>query len=168
MTVAPTPDTTMTVAAAADSIEKVALNNISPAKGQRRNARRVGRGMGCGYGKTCGRGHKGQHSRSGGYHRLGFEGGQMPIQRRLPKRGFNSALARSTFDIRLDHLVPLAGDNKITLELLIKRRLLPSKAKRVKVIMAPIPVTTTLHLKGIRATAGAAKAIAAAGGTVSE
>ena len=146
--------------------QPLSLNRVSPSAGQRRAARRVGRGIGCGYGKTCGRGHKGQKSRSGGYHKLGFEGGQMPIQRRLPKRGFRSALARGSFSIRLERLVPLASEPKITLALLHERRLMPTKAKRVKVVMSSTPLSVALHLEGIAASAAATKAITDAGGSL--
>ena len=111
------------------------LNTIKPAKGSTKVAKRVGRGIGSGYGKTCGRGHKGQKSRSGGQTKIGFEGGQMPIQRRLPKLGFNSAKKRLTSEVRLSEL-NLLNDDVITLDVLIAANIVPIFTKRVKVILS--------------------------------
>ena len=140
------------------------LNTIKPAKGSTKAAKRVGRGIGSGYGKTCGRGHKGQKSRSGGQTKIGFEGGQMPIQRRLPKLGFNSAKKRLTSEVRLSEL-NLIKDDVITLDVLIAANIVPIFTKRVKVILSG-EVTSAVKLKGLFATSGAKKAIEAAGGSV--
>tara|TARA_R110002074_G_scaffold402287_1_gene606292 strand:- start:113829 stop:114260 length:432 start_codon:yes stop_codon:yes gene_type:complete len=140
------------------------LNTIKPAEGSTKSRKRVGRGIGSGTGKTCGRGHKGQKSRSGGYHKVGFEGGQMPIQRRLPKVGFNSAKKRLSAEVRLNELENLA-DELITIETLILANIVPEFTKRVKIILSG-NITTAVKLKGIFATSGAAKAIEAAGGSI--
>jgi len=140
------------------------LNTIKPAPGSTKAAKRVGRGIGSGYGKTCGRGHKGQKSRSGGYRKVGFEGGQMPIQRRLPKVGFNSAKKRLSAEVRLNELVALSAD-VITLDVLIAANIVPAFTKRVKVILSG-EIATAVKLDGVLATPGAAKAIEAAGGSV--
>jgi len=140
------------------------LNTIKPAAGSKKAAKRVGRGIGSGFGKTCGRGHKGQKSRSGGMPKIGFEGGQMPIQRRLPKIGFTSAKKRLTSEVRLNELVGLSADT-ITVDVLIEANIVPEFTKRVKVILSG-EITTAVSLKGISATAGAAKAIEAAGGSL--
>jgi large subunit ribosomal protein L15 len=140
------------------------LNTIKPAKGSTKVAKRVGRGIGSGYGKTCGRGHKGQKSRSGGQTKIGFEGGQMPIQRRLPKLGFNSAKKRLTSEVRLSEL-NLLNDDVITLDVLIAANIVPIFTKRVKVILSG-EVTSAVKLKGLVATSGAKKAIEAAGGSI--
>jgi len=139
------------------------LNDLKPAAGSRKPAKRVGRGMGSGLGKTGGRGHKGQHSRSGGYHKVGFEGGQMPIQRRLPKFGFKSRVGRHVAEVRLSELGKLEGD--VTIESLIKAGVVPAQTKKAKVILSG-EVSKAVTLKGVVATAGAAKAIEAAGGTI--
>ncbi|MEH6504484.1 MAG: 50S ribosomal protein L15 [Cycloclasticus sp.] len=140
------------------------LNTIKPAEGSTKSKKRVGRGIGSGTGKTCGRGHKGQKSRSGGYHKVGFEGGQMPIQRRLPKVGFNSAKKRLSAEVRLNELENLA-DEVITIETLILANIVPEFTKRVKVILSG-SISTAVKLKGLFATPGAVKAIKAAGGSI--
>ena len=138
------------------------LNTIKPADGAKRTAKRVGRGIGSGDGKTAGRGHKGQKSRSGGYHKVGFEGGQMPLQRRLPKVGFRSYLARITDEIRLAELEKADAD-VIDLDVLRKAGLISRKIKRVKII-AGGTIGKAVTIKGLRATKGARAAIEAAGG----
>lgn len=140
------------------------LNTIKPAEGSKKAAKRVGRGIGSGLGKTCGRGHKGQKSRSGGFRKVGFEGGQMPIQRRLPKVGFTSAKKRLSAEVRLSELTSLAGED-ITLVRLIEAGTVPVYTKRVKVIQSG-EISVAVKLIGIFATSGATKAIEAAGGSV--
>lgn len=142
------------------------LNSIKPAGGAKRAAKRVGRGIGSGHGKTAGRGHKGQKSRSGGYHKVGFEGGQMPLQRRLPKVGFRSGLARVTDEIRL-HELEKAGSDVIGLNVLKQANLVSRKIKRVKII-AGGEIGRAVTIKGLRATKGARAAIEAAGGKFEE
>ena len=142
------------------------LNSIKPASGSKRAAKRVGRGIGSGYGKTAGRGHKGQKSRSGGYHKVGFEGGQMPLQRRLPKVGFRSYLARVTDEIRLAELEK-AGAGVIDMNVLRQAGLISRKIKRVKII-AGGTIGKAVTIKGLRATKGARAAIEAAGGKFEE
>ena len=109
------------------------LNELTPAKGAKKAGKRFGRGHSAGQGKTCGRGQKGQHARSGGYHKVGFEGGQMPLQRRLPKVGFNSRMARFSAELRL-HELEIPGDEVIDLDSLKKARLVPARTEKVKVI----------------------------------
>ncbi|KXJ49845.1 MAG: 50S ribosomal protein L15 [Cycloclasticus sp.] len=140
------------------------LNTIKPAAGSTKVAKRVGRGIGSGLGKTCGRGHKGQKSRSGGMPKIGFEGGQMPIQRRLPKVGFTSAKKRFTAEVRLNELNGLS-DEIVTIETLIASNIVPEFTKRVKVILSG-EIKSAVKLKGISATAGAVKAIESAGGSL--
>lgn len=140
------------------------LNTIAPAEGSKFSRRRVGRGIGSGLGKTAGRGHKGQKSRAGGFHKVGFEGGQMPMHRRLPKRGFKSMTARLNDQIRLDDLQLLSVD-VIDLLALKQAGLVSASAETVKVILAG-EISKPVTLNGIKATKGAAAAIAAAGGTV--
>ncbi len=140
------------------------LNTVQPAEGSRKTRKRVGRGIGSGLGKTAGRGHKGQKSRSGGYHKVGFEGGQMPLQRRLPKVGFNSAVNRKTREIRLYQLNTLEGDT-IDLELLKSAGLVQNDTKQVRLI-AKGEIERAVTVRGIHVTAGATKAIEAAGGKV--
>jgi large subunit ribosomal protein L15 len=140
------------------------LNSIKPAEGAKHAARRVGRGIGSGLGKTAGRGHKGQKSRSGGYHKVGFEGGQMPLQRRLPKRGFKSHLLKYNAEITLTTLSKL-GLAEVDLLTLKQAGLVPELAKVVKVIKSG-ELTTAVKLTGIGATAGAKAAIEAAGGSL--
>ena len=140
------------------------LNSIKPAAGAKHAARRVGRGIGSGLGKTAGRGHKGQKSRSGGYHKVGFEGGQMPLQRRLPKRGFKSHLLKFNAEITLGQLNKL-GLGEVDLLALKQAGLVPELAKVVKVIKSG-ELTQAVKLTGIGATAGAKAAIEAAGGAL--
>ena len=140
------------------------LNTIKPADGAKHYKRRVGRGIGSGLGKTAGRGHKGQKSRSGGYHKVGFEGGQMPLQRRLPKRGFKSQSLKYNAEVTLTDLERLAVD-EVDLLTLKQARLVGELAKVVKVIKSG-ELTSAVVLKGIGATAGAKTAIEAAGGSL--
>ena len=140
------------------------LNNIKPAAGSKRVRRRVGRGIGSGLGKTAGRGHKGQKSRAGGFHKVGFEGGQMPLQRRLPKRGFKSAALKFADEVTLKDLQLLAID-EVDLLALKQSGLVSQRARQVKVIKAG-ELTRKVTLKGLGATAGAKAAIEAAGGAV--
>ena len=140
------------------------LNNIKPESGAKHAKRRVGRGIGSGLGKTAGRGHKGQKSRSGGYHKVGFEGGQMPLQRRLPKRGFKSALLKYNAEITLGDLQKL-GQSDVDMLTLKQAGLVGELIKVVKVIKTG-ELSTKVALKGIGATAGAKAAIEAAGGSV--
>jgi large subunit ribosomal protein L15 len=140
------------------------LNGIKPADGAKHAKRRVGRGIGSGLGKTAGRGHKGQKSRAGGYHKVGFEGGQMPLQRRLPKRGFKSQLLQFNAEITLSTLEVL-GAAEVDMLTLKQAGLVPEMAKVVKVIKTGA-LTKAVKLTGIGATAGAKAAIEAAGGSV--
>ena len=138
------------------------LNTIKPADGSKKARRRVGRGIGSGLGKTAGRGHKGQKSRAGGYHKVGFEGGQMPLQRRLPKVGFRSKLENP--EVRLDELAKIEG-SVIDLDALKKANIIPTFADRAKVVLSG-EIKKAVSLKGIGATKGAREAIEKAGGTV--
>jgi len=140
------------------------LNTLSPDAGSRKSGKRVGRGIGCGQGKTCGRGHKGQKSRNGGFHKVGFEGGQMPLQRRLPKVGFNSRSAKYSAEVRLSELQKLGADT-VTLAALIEANIVPVFTKKAKVI-ASGEITSAVTLQGVKATKGAQAAIEAAGGKV--
>lgn len=140
------------------------LNDIKPAAGAKSNRRRVGRGIGSGLGKTAGRGHKGQKSRAGGYHKTGFEGGQMPLQRRLPKRGFKSALLRLNAEVTLKDLSTLNAD-VITRDVLIAAGIIKRDARVVKLINSG-SVGKPLNLSGIKVTDGARRALEAAGGSV--
>ena len=140
------------------------LNGIKPADGAKHYKRRVGRGIGSGIGKTAGRGHKGQKSRAGGYHKVGFEGGQMPLQRRLPKRGFKSHLLQFNAEVTLTSL-ELLGAVDVDLLALKQAGLVSEKAKVVKVIKTGV-ITKAVKLNGMGATAGAKAAIEAAGGSV--
>ena len=140
------------------------LNKIKPSAGSKHAKRRVGRGIGSGLGKTAGRGHKGQASRAGGYHKVGFEGGQMPLQRRLPKRGFKSASLKYNAEINLNDLQRLAVD-EVDLVTLKQAKLVGELARVVKVIKTG-ELTRKVLLKGIGATAGAKAAIEAAGGSL--
>jgi large subunit ribosomal protein L15 len=142
------------------------LNTLKPAAGSKSNAKRRGRGIGSGLGKTGGRGHKGQKSRSGGKPMIGFEGGQMPLQRRLPKVGFTSRLARVTDEIRLNELNALTAD-VIDIAVLKEANLIAKSIKRVK-IMDSGKVEKAVTLKGIGVTKGARAAIEAAGGKIEE
>ena len=142
------------------------LNTIKPAEGAKKNAKRVGRGIGSTDGKTCGRGHKGQKSRSGGFHKVGFEGGQMPLQRRLPKVGFRSRLARITAEIRLNELNGMDAD-VIDIKALQDANLISRNIKRAKVMLSG-NIEKAVTLKGIKATKGAREAIEAAGGKIED
>lgn len=142
------------------------LNNLKPAAGSRKSGKRVGRGIGSGLGKTCGRGHKGQKSRSGGFHKVGFEGGQMPLQRRLPKVGFNSRTAKFSAEVRLHELEKVNAD-VVDLNSLIAANLVPAITRKAKVI-ASGEIKKAVTLKGIAATKGAKAAIEAAGGKVED
>ena len=142
------------------------LNTIEPADGSKKPRRRVGRGIGSGLGKTAGRGHKGQKSRAGGYHKVGFEGGQMPLQRRLPKRGFKSHLLKFNAEVTLSQLEALGAD-AVDLLALKAAGLVPELAKVVKVIKSG-ELKRAVKLSGIGATAGAKAAIEAAGGSIAE
>ena len=140
------------------------LNSIKPAEGAKHAKRRVGRGIGSGLGKTAGRGHKGQKSRSGGYHKVGFEGGQMPLQRRLPKRGFKSVSLKYNAEVTLRALEQL-GAAEVDVAMLKQAGLVPSLAQVVEAIKQG-EITKAVKLPGIGTTAGAKAAIEAAGGTV--
>ena len=140
------------------------LNDLHSASGARTKRKRVGRGPGSGVGKRCGRGDKGQHSRSGGYHKVGFEGGQMPLQRRLPKRGFRSTSAGDCAEVRLHELQGLDAEVVDLMELK-KARVIPGAAKRAKVIASGV-LAKAVSLKGIAVTKGARQQIEAAGGTI--
>ena len=142
------------------------LNTIAPAEGEKQSATRVGRGIGSGLGKTCGRGHKGQKARSGGFHKRGFEGGQMPLQRRLPKVGFSSRVSRTTAQVRLDTIAAIEAD---VIDLLTLKSVgaVPENTLRVKVINSG-ELTKSVTLKGMALTAGAKAAVEAAGGKVEE
>jgi large subunit ribosomal protein L15 len=142
------------------------LNTIKPAAGSQKGRRRVGRGIGSGLGKTAGRGHKGQKSRAGGYHKVGFEGGQMPLQRRLPKRGFKSHALKYNAEITLADLQKL-GLDEVDLLSLKQAGLVGDMIKTVKVIKTG-ELSVKVALKGVGATAGAKAAIEAAGGSVAE
>ena len=141
------------------------LNSIKPAEGAKKARRRVGRGIGSGLGKTSGRGHKGQKSRSGGYHKVGFEGGQMPLQRRLPKRGFKSQSAKYNAEITLGELERL-GAAEVDMLTLKQAKLIGEMTKNVKVIKSGALTIKVALSGGILATAGAKAAIVAAGGSV--
>ena len=140
------------------------LNTIQSAYGARKKPKRVGRGIGSTDGKTCGRGHKGQKARSGGFHKVGFEGGQMPLQRRLPKVGFTSHLKRFTSEVRISELNKVNGD-LISLESLIKSNIVPVFTKKVKLIKSGV-ISRSVTVKGILVTEGAKAVIEAAGGKV--
>ena len=142
------------------------LNTIKPAEGSNKNRRRVGRGIGSGLGKTAGRGHKGQKSRSGGFHKVGFEGGQMPLQRRLPKRGFVSLTRNDTAEVRLSDLAKLPVD-QIDLLALKAAGIVPSLAKSAKVIKSG-ELTKAVKLQGLLVTKGAKAINEAAGGSIAE
>lgn len=142
------------------------LNDIKPPRGSKRSAKRVGRGIGSGFGKTCGRGHKGQKSRSGGYHKVGFEGGQMPLQRRLPKVGFRSRKSLVSDEVRLHELGSVEGDI-VDLAALRKADLISGGIKRVKII-ATGELGRAVTVCGLVVTKGARTAIEAAGGKVED
>lgn len=140
------------------------LNTLKPAAGSKTDAKRVGRGIGSGLGKTAGRGHKGQKSRAGGFHKVGFEGGQMPMQRRLPKVGFRSRMGQKTAEVRLHELDKINAD-VIDVKALQDANVISRNIKRVKV-MAAGKITKAVTLKGIKVTQGARAAIEAAGGKI--
>ena len=142
------------------------LNTLSPSKGSKSAGKRRGRGHSAGQGKTCGRGQKGQHARSGGYHKVGFEGGQMPLQRRLPKVGFTSRMAPNRAELRL-HELELVGADVIDMDALKKAHLVPTKVSKVKVILSG-KIEKAVKLKGLAVTKGARAAIEAAGGSIEE
>ena len=148
------------------STDVMRLNTLKPAEGSNKASRRVGRGIGSGYGKTCGRGHKGQKSRSGGMPKIGFEGGQMPLQRRLPKVGFSSRVGRYNVEVRLHELAKAEGD-VVDLAALKAANIISPDAKKAKVI-ASGEISTAVTLKGIAVTPGARKAIEAAGGKIED
>lgn len=140
------------------------LNTIHASEGSRKKSKRVGRGIGSTLGKTCGRGHKGQKARSGGFHKVGFEGGQMPLQRRLPKVGFTSRINRFSAEVRLGELNSLDAD-VVDLKLLIDANIVPAFTKTAKVIKSG-EINKAVIIKGIKITGGAKKSIEAAGGKV--
>ncbi|MEI6705592.1 MAG: 50S ribosomal protein L15 [Methylococcales bacterium] len=140
------------------------LNTIQASEGSRKKSKRVGRGIGCTLGKTCGRGHKGQKARSGGFHKVGFEGGQMPLQRRLPKIGFTSRKSMYSAEVRLSELNGLVAE-VIDLKVLIAANIVPAFTKTAKVIKSG-EVSKAVTLKGIKVTGGAKESIEAAGGKV--
>ena len=142
------------------------LNQLKPAAGSKPAKHRVGRGIGCGWGKTCGRGHKGQKSRSGGFHKVGFEGGQMPLQRRLPKRGFVSLTRNDTAQVRLADLQSLPID---TIDLLALKQagLISARALSAKVVLCG-EISRAVKLQGLLLTKGARSAVEAAGGSIAE
>jgi large subunit ribosomal protein L15 len=142
------------------------LNTIQAADGARTGRKRVGRGIGSGFGKTCGRGHKGQKSRAGGFHKVGFEGGQMPLQRRLPKRGFKSMSKARKCEVRLSEIARLPLD-EIDLATLMQANLVSQHALSAKVVLSG-EIDRKVILKGVGATAGARAAIEAAGGSVAD
>src|SRR5574340_703686 len=142
------------------------LNTIKPADGAKKNKRRLGRGIGSGLGKTAGRGHKGQKSRAGGFHKIGFEGGQMPMHRRLPKRGFVSLTKADTARVRLSDIA-LVGADEIDLLVLKQAGVVGAAAKAARVYLAG-EIGKAVKLRGIAVTKGARAAIEAAGGSVSE
>jgi large subunit ribosomal protein L15 len=142
------------------------LNKIKPAEGATHSKRRVGRGIGCGLGKTCGRGHKGQKSRSGGFHKVGFEGGQMPLQRRLPKRGFVSLTRNDTAQVRLSDLEKMPVD-VIDILALKQAGVVPAIALTAKVVLSG-ELKRAVKLQGLLLTKGARAAVEAAGGSITE
>ena len=142
------------------------LNTLKPAPGSRPARKRVGRGIGSGLGKTCGRGHKGQKSRSGGFHKVGFEGGQMPLQRRLPKVGFIARKSIFSAQLRTSELGAVDAE-VIDIAVLKEANLVPAKARQVKVFLSG-DVTKPVKLKGLRVSKGARAAIEAAGGSIEE
>ncbi len=142
------------------------LNSIKPAEGAKKARRRVGRGIGSGLGKTAGRGHKGQKSRTGGFHKVGFEGGQMPLQRRLPKRGFNSLSKDLTANVRTSELLQVNAD-VIDLLALKQANIVPVATRTVKVYLSG-EVSKKLSLQGLLLSKGARAAVEAAGGKIAE
>jgi large subunit ribosomal protein L15 len=146
------------------SVQEMQLNNLAPAEGSKKAPRRLGRGIGSGTGKTAGKGHKGQRARAGGYHKVGFEGGQMPIQRRLPKFGFVSLKALATGEIRLSELNSLPVD-EVDLVVLQQHGLISSNIKYAKVFLSGT-IERAITIQGLAVTAGARKAIEEKGGKV--
>jgi large subunit ribosomal protein L15 len=142
------------------------LNTIKPAEGAKKEAKRVGRGIGCGNGKTAGRGHKGQKSRSGGFHKVGFEGGQMPLQRRLPKVGFTSRKSKYTAEVTLPELAKVEAE-VVDLKALQEANILTGAIKRAKIILSG-SIDKAVTIRGLGATKGARAAIEAAGGKIEE
>ncbi|MCB1923529.1 MAG: 50S ribosomal protein L15 [Gammaproteobacteria bacterium] len=142
------------------------LNSLKPAAGSKTARKRVGRGIGSGLGKTAGRGHKGQKSRAGGFHKVGFEGGQMPLQRRLPKVGFRSRLARVTAQIRLNEVAKVEGD-LVDMDALYRADIIPATMTRAKIILSG-SIDRAVTVRGIGVTKGARAAIEAAGGKVED
>ncbi len=142
------------------------LNTIKPAKGAKRTRLRVGRGASAGQGKTCGRGTKGQRARKGGYHKVGFEGGQMPLQRRMPKSGFRSAMKASRAEVTLGTLGRIAAE-LIDVKALIDANVVPANTEKAKVILSG-KIEKAVKLKGIAVTKGARAAIVAAGGSIED
>jgi large subunit ribosomal protein L15 len=142
------------------------LNTLKPAPGSRPDKQRVGRGIGSGLGKTAGRGHKGQHARAGGYHKVGFEGGQMPLQRRLPKRGFRSMTAKDTAEVRLHDLAKLSAE-VIDLAALKAANIVPIFTRKAKVILSGA-LDKPVSMRGLALTKGARAAVLAAGGVIHE
>jgi len=140
------------------------LNDIKPAAGSKKNRRRVGRGIGSGLGKTAGRGHKGQKARSGGFHKIGVEGGQMPLHRRLPKRGFVSLTGGDTVEVRLSAINELQGDD-IDILVLKQAGVVPNAARAAKIILAG-EIKRKVKLRGLLVTKGARAAIEKAGGVI--
>jgi len=140
------------------------LNSLSPGKGAKKVGKRLGRGHSAGQGKTSGRGQKGQHARSGGYHKVGFEGGQMPLQRRLPKVGFRSRMARNTAQLRL-HELAIPSADVIDMDVLKKLSLVPAHVSKVKVILSG-KIDKAVKIKGLAVTKGARAAIESAGGSI--
>jgi large subunit ribosomal protein L15 len=142
------------------------LNSIKPATGSKKTPKRVGRGIGSGLGKTCGLGHKGQTARAGGFHKVGFEGGQMPLQRRLPKVGFTSRVGRTRAEVRLDELAKI---DAVVIDLLALKtaKVIAQEIQQAKVILSG-KITKAVTLKGVGVTKGARAAIEAAGGKVEE
>lgn len=140
------------------------LNNICSAEGSRKKSKRVGRGIGSTLGKTCGRGHKGQKSRSGGFHKVGFEGGQMPLQRRLPKVGFSSRVKKYSAEVRLNELELIQSD-VVDLNSLIAANIIPAFSKTVKVIQSG-EIKKPIIIKGLKVTVGAKASIEAVGGRI--
>lgn len=142
------------------------LNSLTPGKGAKKNGKRFGRGHSAGQGKTSGRGQKGQHARSGGYHKVGFEGGQMPLQRRLPKVGFTSLLKKNTAELRL-HELAIPDVDVIDMDVLKKARLVPALAEKVKVIVSG-KLEKAVKVKGLAISKGARAAIETAGGSIED
>ena len=142
------------------------LNTLGPAEGSKKAGKRLGRGHAAGQGKTCGRGQKGQKSRSGGFHKVGFEGGQMPLQRRLPKVGFRSAAARTYAEVRLGELAGIE-DEGIDILALKKAGIVPQQTTRAKIFLSG-ELDKAVKVKGVRVTKGAKEAIEKAGGSIEE